>query len=190
MIKHPIGIFISGRGSNLKSIVDACKEKEYPAEIKVVFSNNKNAPGLSFAKENNLEAITLDYHNFKNTEEYEEKIISLLKPYGLELICLAGYMKILSKKLIDHYPNKIINIHPSLLPKYKGLNTHQRVLENNETKTGCTVHYVNQEMDGGEVILQKEVDINAEDTESSIARRVLEEEHIIYPEAIKLVLTK
>ena len=156
MIKHPIGIFISGRGSNLKSIVNACKEQEYPAEIKVVFSNNKNAPGLSFAKENNLEAITLDYHNFKNTEEYEEKIISLLKPYDLELICLAGYMKILSKKLIDHYPNKIINIHPSLLPKYKGLNTHRRVLENNETKTGCTVHYVNQEMDGGEIILQRE----------------------------------
>ena len=159
-------------------------------EVKVVFSNNKNAPGLSFAKENNLEAITLDYHNFKNTEEYEEKIISLLKPYDLELICLAGYMKILSKKLIDHYPNKIINIHPSLLPEYKGLNTHRRVLENNEIKTGCTVHYVNQEMDGGEVILQREVDINAEDTENSIAQRVLKEEHIIYPEAIKLVLTK
>ena len=190
MIKHPIGIFISGRGSNLNSIVNACKKQEFPAEIKVVFSNNKNAPGLSFAKENNLEAITLDYNNFKNTEEYEEKIIGVLKPYDLELICLAGYMKILSKKLIDHYPNKIINIHPSLLPKYKGLNTHQRVLENNETKTGCTVHYVNQEMDGGEVILQREVDINAEDTESSIARRVLKEEHIIYPEAIKLVLTK
>ena len=190
MIKHPIGIFISGRGSNLKSIVDACKEKEYPAEIKVVFSNNKNAPGLSFAKENNLEAITLDYHNFKNTEEYEEKIISLLKPYHLELICLAGYMKILSKKLIDHYPNKIINIHPSLLPKYKGLNTHQRVLENNETKTGCTVHYVNQEMDGGKIILQREVEISAEDTETSVSKKVLKEEHIIYPKAIKLVLTK
>ena len=190
MIKHPIGIFISGRGSNLNSIVNACKKQEFPAEIKVVFSNNKNAPGLSFAKENDLEAITLDYNNFKNTEEYEEKIIGVLKPYDLELICLAGYMKILSKKLIDHYPNKIINIHPSLLPKYKGLNTHQRVLENNETKTGCSVHYVNQEMDGGEVILQKEVNISAEDTESSIARRVLKEEHLIYPEAIKLLLTK
>ena len=190
MIKHPIGIFISGRGSNLNSIINACKEEEFPAEIKVVFSNNKNAPGLSFAKENNLEVISLNYHNFKNTEEYEGKIISLLKPYDLELICLAGYMKILSRKLIDHYPNKILNIHPSLLPKYKGLNTHRRVLNNNETKTGCTVHYVNQEMDGGEVILQREIDINAEDNESSIARRVLKEEHIIYPEAIKLVLTK
>ncbi len=190
MIKYPIGIFISGRGSNLKSIVNACKEQEYPAEIKVVFSNNKNAPGLSLAKENNLDAITLDRHNFKNTEEYEEKIISLLKPYDLKLICLAGYMKILSKKLIDHYPNKIINIHPSLLPEYKGLNTHQRVLENNETKTGCTVHYVNQEMDGGKIILQREVEISAEDTETSISKKVLKEEHIIYPEAIRLVLTK
>ena len=113
-----------------------------------------------------------------------------LKPYNLELICLAGYMKILSKKLIDHYPNKIINIHPSLLPKYKGLNTHKRVLENNETKTGCTVHYVNEEMDGGKIILQREVEISAEDTETSVSKKVLKEEHIIYPKAIKLVLTK
>ena len=117
-------------------------------------------------------------------------IIKLLEPYNLRLICLAGYMKILSKKLIDHYPNKILNIHPSLLPKYKGLNTHQRVIENNETKSGCTVHYVNEEMDGGEIILQREVKISTEDTESSIAEKVLKEEHIIYPEAIKLVLTK
>ena len=135
MIKHPIGIFISGRGSNLKSIVDACKEKEYPAEIKVVFSNNKNAPGLSFAKENNLESITLDYHNFKNTEEYEERIISLLKPYDLQLICLAGYMKIISNKIVNGFKKKIINIHPSLLPKFKGLNTFERVLKSNEKKT-------------------------------------------------------
>ena len=190
MIKHPIGIFISGRGSNLNSIVKACKEVEFPGEIKVVFSNNINAPGLIFAKENNLEVITLDYNNFKNTEDYDKMIIKLLEPYNLRLICLAGYMKILSKKLIDHYPNKILNIHPSLLPKYKGLNTHQRVIENNETKSGCTVHYVNEEMDGGEIILQREVKISTEDTESSIAEKVLKEEHIIYPEAIKLVLTK
>ena len=190
MIKYPIGIFISGRGSNLKSIVDACKEKDYPAEIKVVFSNNKNAPGLSLAKDNNLEAITLDYHNFKNTEEYEEKIISLLKPYDLELICLAGYMKILSKKLIDHYPNKIINIHPSLLPKYKGLNTLRRVLENNDGITGCTVHYVNHELDAGEIIVQKTVKVDASDTVTTLADKVLKQENLIYPEAIKIVLRK
>ena len=109
-------------------------------------------------QENNLEAITLDYHNFKSTEEYEERIISLLEPYNLSLICLAGYMKILSKKLINHYPNKILNIHPSLLPKYKGLNTHRRVLENNETMTGCTVHYVSQKIDDGEIIIQRSRD--------------------------------
>ena len=184
MIKHPIGIFISGRGSNLKSIVDACKEKEYPAEIKVVFSNNKNAPGLSFAKENNLESITLDYHNFKNTEEYEERIISLLKPYDLQLICLAGYMKILSKKLINHYPNKIINIHPSLLPKYKGLNTHQRAIDNNEKFTGCTVHYVNSKLDSGKIILQKKVMIKKSDTPKTLAKKILSQEHKLYPKAI------
>ncbi len=184
MIKHPIGIFISGRGSNLKSIVDACKEKEYPAEIKVVFSNNKNAPGLSFAKENNLEAITLDYHNFKNTEEYEEKIISLLKPYDLELICLAGYMKILSKKLIDHYPNKIINIHPSLLPKYKGLNTHKKVIQNKDKFSGCSVHYVNTKLDSGKIILKKKVKVYKKDTIRSLSNRVLKAEHKLYPMAI------
>ncbi len=190
MIKYPIGIFISGRGSNLNSIINACKKLEFPAEIKVIFSNNSNAPGLIFAKENNIDAITLDSREFKNIEEYEEKIIKLLKPYDLKLVCLAGYMKILSKKLINHYPKKIVNIHPSLLPKYKGLNTHRRVLENKEIKTGCTVHFVNQELDGGEIILQREVKIIADDTESSVAKKVLKEEHIIYPEAIKLVLTK
>ena len=104
MIKYPIGIFISGRGSNLNSIIKSCKEVEFPAEIKVVFSNNINAPGIIIAKENNLEVITLDSDNFKSTEQYDEKIIKLLKPYNLKLICLAGYMKILSKKLIDHFP--------------------------------------------------------------------------------------
>ena len=190
MIKHPIGIFISGRGSNLKSIIDACKEQKYPAEIKVVFSNNKNAYGLSFAKENNLEVITLDYHNFKNTEEYEEKIISLLKPYGLELICLAGYMRILTKNFIDSYPDKILNIHPSLLPKYKGLNTHRRAIENKENIAGCTVHYVNQNLDDGKIILQREVKIDYGETEKTLADKVLEAEHDIYPEAIKIALMK
>ena len=190
MIKHPIGVFISGRGSNLKSIVNACKATEFPGEIKVVFSNNLEATGLNIAKENNIEVITLDSNDFKNTDEYDEKIIQLLMPYNLKLICLAGYMKILSIKLINQYPNKILNIHPSLLPKYKGLNTHRRVLENHETSTGCTVHYVNQDLDGGEIIMQKKIKISKNDTEISIAEKVLKEEHIIYPEAIKLVLTK
>ena len=190
MIKHSIGVFISGRGTNLESIIKACKDTKFPGEIKIVFSNNVNAPGLIIAKENNLKVITLDYSDFKSTEEYEERIISLLEPYNLSLICLAGYMKILSKKLINHYPNKILNIHPSLLPKYKGLNTHRRVLENNETMTGCTVHYVSQKIDDGEIIIQRKVKINPHDTETSIAEKVLQEEHIIYPEAIKLALTK
>ena len=190
MIKYPIGIFISGRGSNLNSIVKACKEVEFPAEIKVVFSNNINAPGLIFAKENDLEVITLDSNNFKSTEEYDEKIIKLLKPYNLKLICLAGYMKILSKRFINKFPGKIINIHPSLLPKYKGLNTHRRAIENKETVAGCTVHYVSENIDDGKIVLQKEVRIDNQDTEQTLADKVLKEEHLIYPEAIKLVLMK
>ena len=190
MTKHPIGVFISGRGTNLQSIINASKNENFPCKVKFVFSDNHNAKGINLAKESGIDTFSLEIKVFKNKREFEEQILKLIKPYDLRLICLAGYMKILSKKFIDCYPNKILNIHPSLLPKYKGLNTHRRVLENNETKTGCTVHYVNQEMDGGEIILQKEVNISAEDTESSIAKKVLKEEHIIYSEAIKLVLTK
>ena len=190
MTKYPIGIFISGRGSNLKSIIDASKDSNFPGNIILVFSDNSYAKGMELAYENNIDTFSLNINNFKDTNSFEEEILRLIKPYNLELICLAGYMKILSKRFIDKFSGKIINIHPSLLPKYKGLNTHRRVIENMETISGCTVHYVNENLDDGEIILQKEVSIDTGDTEHILADKILKEEHIIYPEAIKLVLKK
>ena len=190
MIKHPIGVFISGRGSNLKSIINASKDLDFPGKVSVVFSDDPDAKGMKLAYKNNIDAISLDINNFKDKNEFEEKILKLIEPYNLKLACLAGYMKILSKRFINKFPARIINIHPSLLPKYKGLNTHRRAIENKETVTGCTVHYVNENLDDGEIILQKEISIGNNDTEQTLADKVLKEEHLIYPEAIKLVLKK
>ena len=190
MTKHPIGVFISGRGSNLKSIINASKDLNFPGEITVVFSNNPGAKGMELAYENNIDSISLDPNDFKDEKDFEEEILKLIDPYNLELVCLAGYMKILSKSFIEKFTGRIINIHPSLLPKYKGLNTHRRAIENMETVAGCTVHYVNENLDDGEIILQKEVRIDNDDTEHTLSDKVLEEEHLIYPEAIKLVLMK
>ena len=190
MTKHPIAVFISGRGSNLKSIINASKDSNFPAEISVVFSDNPDAEGIKLAYENNIDVIVLDFNSFKNKNDFEEEILRLIKPYNLEIACLAGYMKVLSKRFIDKFPGRIINIHPSLLPKYKGLNTHRRVIENMETISGCTVHYVNENLDDGEIVLQREVKIDTSDTEHTLAGKILKEEHLIYPEAIKLVLKK
>ena len=190
MTKHPIGVFVSGRGSNLESIINVSKDLNFPGKIIVVFSDKSEAKAMELAYENNIDAISLDVNDFKDKNEFEDEILRLIEPYNLKLVCLAGYMKILSKKFIDKFPGKIINIHPSLLPKYKGLNTHRRAIENKETVAGCTVHYVNENIDDGEIVLQKEVRIDNHDTEQTLADKVLKEEHLIYPEAIKLVLTK
>ena len=190
MTKHPIGVFISGRGSNLESIITVSKDLNFPGKISVVFSDNPDAKGMELAYKNNIDAISLEINRFKDKNDFEEEILKLIEPYNLKLVCLAGYMKILSKRFIDKFPGKIINIHPSLLPKYKGLNTHRRAIENKETVAGCTVHYVSENIDDGKIVLQKEVRIDNQDTEQTLADKVLKEEHLIYPEAIKLVLMK
>ena len=190
MTKQPIGVFISGRGTNLQSIINASKNESFPFKVKVVFSDNHNAKGINLAKESGIDTFSLEINDFENKRDYEEQILKLIKPYNLRLICLAGFMKILSSKFIDHYPNKILNIHPSLLPKYKGLNTHMRVLENNDEITGCTVHYVNRELDGGEIIFQKTVKVDVTDSVATLADKVLKQENLIYPEAIRIVLRK
>ena len=190
MTKQPIGVFISGRGTNLQSIINASKNESFPCKVKIVFSDNHNAKGINLARESDIDTFSLELKDFKNKREYEDQILKLIKPYNLRLICLAGFMKILSSDFIDHYPNKILNIHPSLLPKYKGLNTHERVLENNDDITGCTVHYVNHELDAGEIIVQKTVKVDASDTVTTLADKVLKQENLIYPEAIKIVLRK
>ena len=175
-------IFISGRGSNLKSIFKYSKKKISNINIKLVVSSKKNIPGIIFAKKNKINFIII---NYKNIKKGDKKILYHLKKYKIRYIFLAGFMKILSKNFIKKFKNKIINIHPSLLPKYKGLNTHKRVLKNNEQFTGCTVHLVNSKLDSGKIILQKKIKILKKDDENSLSKRVLKVENLIYPRAVK-----
>lgn len=174
-------VFISGRGSNLKSLINFTKKKLSPIKIVLVVSNNKEAQGLNYAKINNIKNIVVIY---KNKLKAEKKLLGALLKYKIRLICLAGFMKILSKKFILKFEGKILNIHPSLLPNYKGLNTHRRVIENKEKFTGCTVHLVNSRLDSGKIILQKKIKILRKDNENSLAKKVLKHEHQLYPRAI------
>ena len=177
-----VSVFISGRGTNLKSLINFSKRKNSPIKIVLIITNNKNAKGLYFAKKNKIKFLII---NYKNKIEAENKILLNLKNYKVGLICLAGFMKILSKKIINNYKDRILNIHPSLLPKYKGLNTHKRVIKNNEKFSGCTVHVVNSKLDTGKIILQKKIRILKKDDENSLSKRVLKIENLIYPKAIK-----
>ena len=174
-------VFISGRGSNLKSLINFTKKKLSPIKIVLVVSNNKEAQGLNYAKINNIKNIVVIY---KNKLKTEKKLLGALLKYKIRLICLAGFMKILSKKFILKFEGKILNIHPSLLPNYKGLNTHRRVIKNKEKFTGCTVHLVNSRLDSGKIILQKKIKILRKDNENSLAKKVLKLEHQLYPRAI------
>ncbi len=174
-------VFISGTGSNLKNLIKFSKYKKSPIQIKCVISDNKYAKGLGYARKFRIEKKV-----FRFDKEYknEKKILHFLKKNQIFLICLAGFMKILSKNFIKRFNGKILNIHPSLLPKYKGLNTHQRVIDNNEKFSGCTVHFVNSKLDSGKIILQKKVKVFKNDNSKLLAKRVLKKEHILYPEAI------
>ncbi len=180
-------VFISGRGSNLKSIFKYSKQKYSKINLKLVISNKSNAKGIKFANKKKIKTVIIDY---KNKKSAERKIINILKENYIKFICLAGFMKILSKNLIDRFKNKIINIHPSLLPKYKGLNTHKRAIKNNDKYSGCTVHYVTENLDSGKMIMQKKVKILKSDNAKSLAKRVLKAENEIYPKAINLILSK
>tara|TARA_B100001741_G_scaffold249955_1_gene211592 strand:+ start:483 stop:1067 length:585 start_codon:yes stop_codon:yes gene_type:complete len=184
--KINISIFISGTGSNLKNLIIHSFKKNSKFKITLIITNNPKAKGLNFAKKFKIEKKIINYSNIKNAEK---KILIELKKNKVNLICLAGFMKILSKNFIKNFKGKIINIHPSLLPKYKGLNTHQRAMNNREKYSGCTVHYVNSKLDSGKIILQKKVRILKNDTFKSLNKRVLKHEHIIYPKALKKVLS-
>ncbi len=183
--KINIAVFISGNGSNFKNLVLDSLKKKSKYEIKLVISNKATAKGLKYAKKFKVKKKIINYLNKKNAEEI---ILVELKKNNIDLICLAGFMKILSKNLIKKFNGKIINIHPSLLPKYKGLNTHQRAIDNKEKYSGCTVHYVNSRLDSGKIILQKKIRILKTDTSSKLAKRILKQEHILYPKALKKVL--
>ena len=179
--KINIAVFISGTGSNLKNLISHSLRKKSRYRICLIISNNSKAKGLNYAKKYNINKKIIHYENITNAEK---TILKELKRNSIDLVCLAGFMKILSAKLIKKFKGKIINIHPSLLPKYKGLNTHQRVIDNNEKFSGCTVHFVNHKLDSGKIILQKKVKIRKCDTSNSLAKRILKEEHKLYQKAI------
>ena len=174
-------VFISGTGSNLKSLIKFSKTKLSPISIYFIVSNNSKAKGLNYAKKFKIKKKIL---NFNNKKLSENKLLSILKKNNIEMICLAGFMKILSKNFIKKFKGKILNIHPSLLPKYKGLNTHERALNNKEKYSGCSVHFVNSKLDSGKIILQKKVKISKNETATSLAKKILAQEHKLYPKAI------
>ena len=180
--KIKTAVFISGTGSNLKNLIKFSKQRNFPISIDLIISNNAKAKGLVYG--NNFK-IKKKVFNFSNKIIAEKKILSLLFKSKIELICLAGFMKILSKSFIQRFNGKILNIHPSLLPKYKGLNTHARALKNNDKYSGCTVHVVNSKLDSGKIILQKKVKIYKNDNIETLSKRVLKQEHKLYPTAIK-----
>ena len=184
--KIKCAVFISGNGSNLKSLIQFSKKKNSPISIELIISDNPKAKGLKFGK---IFKISNKVFNYKNKIIAEKKIISEINNKKIKLICLAGFMRILSKNFIKRFKGKILNIHPSLLPKYKGLNTHKRVLSNNEKYSGCTVHFVNSRLDSGKIILQKKVKISKFDTAKSLANKILIQEHKLYPKAIRKVFS-
>ncbi len=183
--KFKTAIFISGTGSNLKNLIKFSLSKNSLIKIELVITDNKKAKGLRFSKEY---GIKYKIFNFSEKKVAERKILQILKTNKIQLICLAGFMKILSKTFIKNFKGKILNIHPSLLPKYKGLNTHERAIANNEKFSGCTVHIVNSSLDSGKIILQKKVKIIKNDTAKRLQKKILKQEHILYPKAIRKLL--
>ena len=179
--KIKTAVFISGTGSNLKSLIKFSKLKKSPISINLILSNDSKSKGLQYGK---IFKIKKKIFDFKKKHIDEKKILFELKKNRIDLICLAGFMKILSKTFINNFNGKILNIHPSLLPKFKGLNTHERAIRNKEKYSGCTVHFVNSKLDSGKIILQDKVRINKNDTPKTIAKKILAKEHKLYPKAI------
>ncbi len=180
MVKKNACIFISGKGSNLKNLIKKTRDYNFPINIKLVISNNKNAQGINYAKINSIPFLII------NTKKrgFENLILEIIKKNKISLICLAGYMKIISKKFIREFRKKIINVHPSLLPNYKGLDTYNRVLKNNEKKTGCTIHFINEKLDDGKIINKKFFFINKDENLKTLKIKTQKLERLAYPEAI------
>ena len=184
MKKIKTAIFISGRGSNMNALVEASIKNNYPASINLILTNNKKAHDLTIVNAKNIKSF------FFNKKKFEILAQQTLLKENIELICLAGFMQILSKKFIQDWKNLIINIHPSYLPHFKGLNAQEQAIKAKATYSGCTVHYVNHEIDGGEIILQKKVNLSENEDIESLSKKILKEEHIIYPKALKIVVNK
>jgi phosphoribosylglycinamide formyltransferase-1 len=187
MRKVRTGVLISGRGSNMMALVEAARDTVYPAEIACVISNRPDAKGLEFAAANGIPAKLIDHEAYPSREEFEAALDSCLRAMGVEIIACAGFMRILTAGFIKGWEGRMINIHPSLLPAYKGLHTHERAIADGATVHGCTVHHVTAELDAGPIILQAQVPVMPGDTPDTLSARVLKEEHRIYPQALAML---
>jgi phosphoribosylglycinamide formyltransferase-1 len=192
--KVKVAILISGRGSNMQKLIEACENPDFPAEIIVVGSNNLNALGLEYAKSKSIKTFVLDHKNFSNyqnsREEFDKALHQEITKHNVEIICLAGFMRLLSKWFVDKWHNKIINIHPSLLPDFKGANAVEDALKAGAKISGCTTHFVSLEMDAGPIIMQSQVLIDKNDDKDILSQKILAQEHEIYPLTLKKVCTK
>jgi len=182
-----LAVMISGSGTNLQALIDACRHPEYPAEIHVVISNRPDAMGLKRAQKAGIDAVVIDHTKFEDRETFEEAIHTCLKDHRTQLVCLAGFMRILNADFVNRWRDRMINIHPSLLPSYKGLHTHARAIEDGVRFAGCTIHYVRPEMDNGPILMQTAVPISADETEESLAAKILPLEHQMYPAAVRMI---
>ena len=185
-----IVVLISGSGSNLQAIIDAIATQQLQANIQAVISNRPGVKGLQRAQAANIPALTLDHKEFASREAFDQKLMQTIDQYQPDLIILAGFMRILTDELVEHYNGRMLNIHPSLLPEFKGLNTHQRALQAGVKQHGVSVHYVSNELDGGPLVLQAVIDVTESDTAESLQQRIHQQEHIIYPMAIEWIAQK
>ena len=188
MAKSKVGALISGRGSNLQALIDACQNEDFPAEISLVISNKAGARGLDRAREAGISSEFIDHTLFESREEFERDIDQRLKDAGVKYVCLAGFMRILTPWFVERWRDRLINIHPSLLPSFKGVHTHERALENGVRIHGCTVHFVRPEMDDGPIIGQAAVPVLSSDDAETLGERVLAAEHKLYPVCLKLLV--
>jgi phosphoribosylglycinamide formyltransferase-1 len=186
-MKKRVAILISGRGSNMRALIEAAAQTDYPAEIALVISNVADAGGLDFARKHNVQAKIIEHGRFPSREIFDNAIDVALHEANIDIVCLAGFMRLLSPRFTEKWRGRMINIHPSLLPAFKGLHTHRRALEAHVEEHGATVHFVVPELDSGPIILQAKVPVQADDTEETLGARVLAEEHKIYPQALRLV---
>lgn len=182
---HRLAVLISGSGTNLQAIMDAQKAGTLDAEIAVVFSNRASAAGLERAAQAGLPTASLDHRDYPDREQFDQAMIEVLTPYAPDTVVLAGFMRILSAVFVRHYAGRLINIHPSLLPKYRGLNTHARALEAGDSEHGCSIHFVTEELDGGPLIAQAPIEVHANDTVDSLSKRVQQREHLLYPQVLQ-----
>jgi phosphoribosylglycinamide formyltransferase-1 len=185
--KVKVAILISGRGTNMLSLIKACKNQEYPAEIAVVISNKKDAPGLEIAKQNNIKTVFINHKDYGTREEFDRQLTKAIEEHNCKIVCLAGFMRLLSEQFVKKWHDRLINVHPSLLPAFKGQHAVHDALKYGVKITGCTVHYVNKEMDSGPIIRQAAVEVLESDNKETLASRILQKEHIIYKEALEIV---